>query len=288
MSEIINIDKQLVKGNCDFKCMYNFDYTETNCNASNNGFSIVIKPQETNDYPVVYNSEKYRVSSILLMYPSSILYNGKRADAELTIVHLNQSGKMMRVLIPIKISTESTNATDLLENVIRDVAESAPSEGETVNIGYFDLLKIVPTKPFFSCNTSDSKCVCFEMLDAIPLSQTKFDTLGEIIKPNNNSLFIKGSLFYNPAGPNTTSLGENGIYISCNPTGSSEETEEVVYDKQPTKNDFLDNKIFIVIFQLVVACSAIFLVCFIWNYFFNFINGDVDLSKIKSFKFNLN
>jgi hypothetical protein len=220
------------------------------------------------------------------MYPSSILYNGKHADAELTIVHLNQLGKMMRVLIPIKISTESTSATNLLENVISDVAESAPSDGETVNIGYFDLLQIVPNKPFFSCYTTDSKCVCFEMLDAIPLGQTKIDTLKEIIKPNNMSLFIKGPLFYNPAGPNTTSLGENGIYISCNPTGSSEETEEVVYEKETTKNDLLNNKIFTVIFQIIVACSAIFLVCFVWNYFFNFINGDVDLSKMMKFKFN--
>ena len=286
MSEIINVTKELVEGNCDLKCMYNFDYTEKNCNATNNGFSIVIKPQDTNDFPVVYNSEKYKVSSIILMHPSTILYNGKHADAELTIVHLNQLGNMMRVLIPIKVSTESTSATSILENVISDVAESAPSEGETVNIGYFDLLEIVPNKPFFSCYTTDSKCVCFEMLDAIPLGQTKFDRLKEIVKPNNNSLFIKGPLFYNPAGPNTTSLGENGIYISCNPTGSSEETEEVVYEKESSKNDFLDNKIFTMIFQIIVAFSAIFLVCFVWNYFFNFINGDVDLSKMMKIKFS--
>lgn len=285
MSEIIDVSKELVEGNCHLKCMYNFDYTENNCNATNNGFSIVIKPQDTNDYPVVYNSEKYKVSSIILMYPSSILYNGKRAIAELTIVHFSEMGKMMRVLIPIKISSESSGASDLVENIINDVAESAPSDGETTNTGYFDLQKIVPNKPFFSCNTSDSKCVCFEMFDAIPVDQKNLDTLKEIIKPNNNSLFITGSLFYNPAGPNTTSLGEDGIYISCNPTGSSEETEEVAYEKKVTKNDFLNNQFFTAVFQILVVCSAIFLVCFVWNYFFNFINGDVDLSKNVPFKF---
>jgi len=277
MSEQINISRENIEGKCDLKCSYNFVYNDYNSTANNMGSVIMIRSQETGDPPVTFDKKKYRVFWTLLYTPSRHLYNGNLADAELLIVHAPENGgKYLNVYIPIRSSSETNSGTNIIAEIINKVSSSAPAQGDSVNIGGFNIQKIVPNKPFTNYDSDSIHNIVFGMLDAIPISSTSLDTLKQLIQPNTE-LATGGGLFYNSSGPNTTKELGDGIYISCNPTGSSTETTEVSYEKEDTTFNLinmLENPIFLAIIQVLFACIIFILVCYIWTYGFSFIDGE--------------
>jgi len=293
MSNPINISRKEVEGKCDLKCGYNFKYNTSSGTAINLGTNIVINNiEKTNIPPVVYNKQKYSVLQISINYPSILLYNDKLADAELYIVHIpEQGGKGLLVFIPIKISTDSTSATTEITNIIKSVSVSAPSFNEKVTISGLNLQNIVPKKPFFNFNYVNMyDCIAFSYLDAIPIKSSTLDTLKQILKPQTFQLqkSADSGLFYNSSGPNssTTSLGD-GIYISCNPTGNSTETTEVTYEiNEPVYDmaNILEDPNFILVVQTIFACLVFILICFIWTYGYNFIDGEFMSGQTTSVK----
>ena len=116
--------------------------------------------------------------------------------------------------------------------MINAMASNAPSEGETAQINISDLTlnNIIPKKPFFAymgpdMNRSPASYIMFGTLEAIPITSSTLDSLTDIIQ----SFDIKTPgkyLFFNRNGPNSTT-NTDGIYISCQPTGASEDTVTV-------------------------------------------------------------
>jgi len=282
MSNQINVSSNYVKGRCDLKCAYNFTYKVQNVTASHNNTNLLLLPEDREDYCVLYNKEKYRVFWIILNNSSDILYNDNNADAEIIIVHMSESGKYLFVFIPIKVSSETTNATTILTETIKSISSSAPSSGEEVNISGFDLQKIVPNKPFYSCKSGSYDCICFGMLDATTISSTSLNTLKQLVKPTDSKFSIDGGLFYNASGPNTTTEMGDGIYISCNPTGSSLETEQVTYAKNAPNYDIVnifEDKYVLIFMQVFFACLIFIIICYVWNYGFKILDGEFGMSK---------
>jgi len=281
MSDKVNISREKVVGKCDLKCAYNFKYTSNTGTATNSGSVITVNIESTNERPVLYNKQKYRPTGVTIQYPSIVLYNDKLPDAEMHIMHSpEKGGKLLYVLIPIKISTDSTTATTQLTNIIKSVSVSAPSRGETVTIPEINLENIVPKKPFYNFNfMGNIDVIAFGDLDAIPISSSTLDTLKQIIKPLDYPIQKRfaGDLFYNSSGPNTTTTLGEGIYISCNPTGNSIETTEVTYEPNETVYDManiLDDPTFILVMQTIIACLVFILIFYIWNYGYTFIDGE--------------
>ena len=97
---------------------------------------------------------------------------------------------------------------------------------------------------------------------------------------------IGGELFINTTGPNSTKVGD-GIYISCKPTGSSNEETAVEYSKNTPSYDFaniLDNPVTKLIFQIIVGCILFIIVFIIFNYIYQFITtGETKIPPIPSF-----
>jgi hypothetical protein len=118
--------------------------------------------------------------------------------------------------VPIIESTNYTEATGLLTNIIDDVATNAPSEGEVTNINMsdFNLNNIVPKRPFFTytgldINSHSSDFIVFGQLEGIPLNSDTLNTLYQIIK--ECPLPTPGTdLFVNSKGPNVKK--NDGIY----------------------------------------------------------------------------
>ena len=73
---------------------------------------------------------------------------------------------------------------------------------------------------------------------------------------NYNITAYGGNLFYNKKGQNSGSR-EGDIYISCQPTGNSEENVDVMYDKPSTSVDVLSSPIF-----KVLVSALIFIISF--------------------------
>ena len=278
MGEQINISRKNIEGKCDLKCSYNFQYKDYNSTATNGGFLISIKPQETGDAPVTFDKKKYRVVNIALYAPSRHLYNDNLADAEISIIHMPENGGTpLSVSIPIRTSSETNSGTDIITEVINDIASSAPARDDSVNIGSFNLQKIVPNKPFINYVSTFSDNIAFTMIDAIPITSTTLDKLKKVITPNTQMATGTSGLFYNSSGPNSTKELSEGIYISCNPTGSSEETKEIMYEKEDVSFNFreiIENPTFLAAMQIFFACIIFIIVFYIWNYGFMYIDGE--------------
>ena len=241
----VNISPQNVQGKCDAKCTYEYDYPNTNLVATNIGTMIMLKSDNSRP-SVVYNTEKYEVSCVFISCPSVHLFNNSNLDGEILIEHeCVTGGPKLIVCVPIKVSGESTPATILLTTIINNVAANAPSSGETtnINISDFTLNDIVPKKPFYSYTGNDmsdsaSNFIVFGAIESIPLSSTTISSLGSIISASTINTQANG-LFYNSTGPGKKN--NDGIYISCKPTGSSEDTTTITNTSTSNSSDSIWN-----------------------------------------------
>lgn len=233
----MDISKRDIYGKCDLKCAYNFDYLPSDTVCTNNGTYIQLSYEKTSSAPVVFNSLKYNVNTIYIYSPSIHTYNGATTDGECIIEHLPVlDGDMFYVCIPITKSTQTTTPGDVLTNIITSVSTSAPSINETTVLNStFNLSEFIPNKPFLSyTGTSglNGQVIVFPLVDAIPVSSDTIDTLSKIIQPSTLAI-TGGNLFLNPDGPNSTTNAD-GIYISCQPTGTSVDETDVSYTSSST------------------------------------------------------
>jgi len=264
----INISRENVLGNCDLKCSYNFKYPQTNLTAKNDGVMISLTCDKNNTSPVSYNNQKYSVDKFIIVAPSIHSFNGSKTSAEILINHNpDGGGDQFIVCIPIIESTDSSSASNLLTEIIQGVSNGAPVQGETtnLNINNFSLSTIVPKKPFYSYTSSSkqeqNEYIVFDILDAITLNNKTLSTLTSIIKKFSVPTPGK-NLYYNEKGPNQSKVGD-GIYISCQPTGSSTEETAVEYTKNSSTYDLFsfDKNTIKIILQVLFSC-AIFIVVF--------------------------
>ena len=288
-TQSIDISKKNVSGKCDLKCAYNFQYPESNTTAKNQGVLINLSYDNSKTPPVTYNTQKYSVAQVIISSPSLHLFNGATTDAEILIIHTPvKGGPELFVCIPIKSSSESSDASYLLKEIIDITATNAPSQNESTNLSIsgFTLDKIVPNKQYYSyTDQGTNDWIVFGILDAIPLNSATITTLQKIIKPYPIPM-IGGELFINTTGPNSTKVGD-GIYISCKPTGSSNEETTVEYSKNTPSYNFsniLDNPVTKMIFQIIVGCILFIIVFMIFNYIYQFITtGETKIPSIPSF-----
>lgn len=274
LQQNINISSKNISGKCDLKCAYNFKYCESNLIAKNNGVMISLTPDNNNEPPVLFNNDKYDVSNIFITCPSMHTFNGSLVAAEIVIEHTPIiGGGQLNVSIPITLSSENSTATNLITEIIEKMSSNAPKQGDSTNINVtdFTLQNIVPNKPFFSYKDNhNNEWVVFGYLNAIPLNTNTIDILKKIIKPF--PIPTKGTeLFYNSSGPNTSGTIGDGIYISCKPTGSSEEEMPVEYAKNTTSYDLLHNENMKIIIQIILGCILFVFIFYAFNYIYSWI-----------------
>lgn len=278
----INISHKNVEGKCDLKCAYNFKYLESNTTAKNNGINISLTYDNQNVPPVLYNNQKYSVSNISIYCPSIHYFNGNQCPGEIIIEHIPvRGGPNLSVAIPFNASSESSSASVIISEIISRVSTNAPASGESTNLNLsgFTLEKIIPNKSFYSYKDNDNnEWIVFGFLDAIPLSNNLISTLSKIIKPF--SILTSGnSLFFNSSGPNSSGNIGDGIYISCKPTGSSEDEIPVEYVKNISYDfsNIYQNPIFYLIIQIIIGIIVTLSVFYFFNYIYSFITKDINL-----------
>ena len=285
----INISSKNVVGKCDLKCSYAFKYSESNSTAKNNGVAIGLTYDSRSIPPVFYNNEKYQVSNIMITSPSIHIFNGSSMPGEIIIEHVPiKGGNQLNVCIPFSSSSESSTASNILTDIINKVATNAPSQGNSTNLNMsnFTLQNIVPRKPFFAYSNKSNDYIVFGSMDAIPLSSSTIGTLQKIIKPFPLPT-PGGDLFYNPKGPVSGLQIGDGIYISCQPTGSSQEETAVTYDTTTSSVDFsniYDSPIFKLIIMILIGCILFIAVFYGISAFYNYLTSDaIKLPEIPKF-----
>jgi len=276
----INIATSNITENCDYKCSYNFKYNESNSTAKNNGVTIGLTYDATSAPNVIFNTQKYNVGSITITSPSIHYFNGATMPGEIIITHNPvTTGNILEVCIPFTSSSESSPASQLITQIINKVATNAPSQGESTNLNIpnFTLQPIVPRKPYFYYINNNTDWIVFGALEAIPLSSSTISTLQQIIKPF--PIPTPGtSLFYNSKGPTSGVQIGDGIYISCQPTGSTEEETAVTYDKQTSSVDFsnvLQSPIFQTLIMVIIGIILFVLIFYGISAFYDYISSDL-------------
>lgn len=277
----INIATSNVVGRCDLKCSYSFKYSESNSTAKNNGVMISLTYDSASVPQVIYNQQKYNVGAISIVSPSIHMFNNEFLPGEIIIEHIPvKGGNILKVCIPFISSSESSDASQLITEVINLVASNAPRDGDStnLNISNFNLQKIVPRKPFFSYVEDKIDWIIFGNLDAIPLSSSTISKLKQIISPYKIGT-SGGDLYYNSKGPISGIQIGNGLYISCQPTGSSEEKIAVEYDKTPSSTTIdlttiHKNPIFEALMTIILVIVLLVIIFYVIGYFYNYISSD--------------
>ena len=282
----INISAKNITGKCDLKCSYSFKYSESSSTAKNNGIMISLSYDTRSVPPVVYNNEKYNVSTIMITSPSLHLFNDSLLPGELIIEHVPvNGGNNLNVCIPFTSSSESSTASNIITEVIEKVASNAPSDGDStnLNISNFNIQNIVPRKPFFAYSVNPNDYIVFGELESIPLSASTISTLQKIIKPFPLQM-QNASLFYNSKGPMSGIQIGDGLYISCQPTGSSEEETAVTYNKNNSNMDFsniFNSPVFKLVLMIVLGCIIFIIIFYGLGVFYNYLSEDAP--KFKTF-----
>jgi len=242
----INISSQNISGDCKLKCAYSFDYQNSSLIARNDGFSINLSYDKANLPPVIYNTNKYEVESIMICSPSIHMFNGAVADAEIIIKHSPVvAGQPLSVAIPIIISSDLNGASTLLTQIITSVTTNAPAQGEktNMNISNFNLNLFVPAKkPLYSYTQGTTNWIIFGKENAISLKSDTIATLKKIIKPFPSVQAPAGpAIFSNASGAIKGLSGNNDqIYIDCQPVTTSSESIDYVASKSPISFTFND------------------------------------------------
>lgn len=290
MTTKIDISPKNVYGKCDLKCAYNFNYSGSNSTAKNNGIVISLTYDNSSVPPVIYNNQKYTVSKLNLYSPSLHLFNGSKTNAELIVEHVPVAGgDSLYVCVPVIQSNNSSTASSLLTQVIQGVSSNAPSNGDSTNLNLsgFTLQDIIPKKPYYSYTNTTSGVsgdyLVFGKFEAIAIDEKTITTLGEIITEFPLDM-IGDKLFYNPNGPNSD-VGNQGIYISCQPTGSSEEKIDVTMAKNQPIYDLssiLNNPIYLFILQIILGGVLFITLFFVINYIFKYFSASSKVSNSNS------
>jgi hypothetical protein len=288
--ENLNLTMTNVTGKCDSKCSYSFKYSESGSTAKNDGTMITLTYDSAKVPSVTFNQQKYNVGSIMITSPSVHTFNNELLSGEMIITHNPvKGGNSLDVCIPLKSSSASSTASQILADIIKKVAEKAPSSGDSTSLNMtFNLQNIVPKKPFFYYTAGTTDTIVFGELDAIPVNPDIMDSLEEILEPYPKKIPI-AELFYNSNGPTSGLELGDGVYISCQPTGSSEEETPVEYDKTtPTSksidfSNMLENPVVETIIYILIGCVLIGIIFYGISFFYSYTNsGNIKIPFISS------
>jgi len=234
---VINIEYTNDVISCKGKCSYGFNYQNSTCVAINNGNYIGISYDKGVSAPVIYNSNKYEVSSLYIYSPSIHNFGGSLVSGEIVIEHTPISGgQYLNVAIPI---TQYGVFCDSLNQIISDVAKYAPAQSEstTIQLKSFTLNNIVPNKPFLTYSQDNTVWIVYDKSNAVSVTVDTLKSFSTIIQPYDPlTCDHQIIMFYNSTGP-SLAKDMSDIYIDCQPISSSEEMIDIT-NKKPDSTAF--------------------------------------------------
>jgi hypothetical protein len=292
MTTPMNISMNRLDNYCDEKCAYSFNYQISNiCNATNYGSYLYLNYFDSGTVsPVTFNANTYKVENIEIYSPSLHYFNNQTIDGEVIITHIPTSiGKPLIVCIPISVTgRQATTATQIIEDIINAAVGKPLKQGDptmTIKLNNYSLNSIVPVTPFFFyTDTNDYNIVVYGLSNAISVNQSVIAGLQTIITGVSDIKYPSVQyLEYNKTGPSMGLNGESQIYIDCQPTGNSEETEQVTYSKNATNNDMGSVLNSPVVIFIVAALIFVFLIIMIHNFLVYLTSGAASTSLSSPF-----
>lgn len=293
----INISDSDSIGTCTDKCNYHINYKSSSVPISNQGTYLKVKYDNT-DPPVKFNTDSYKVDEIRIYSPSLHTYNGAKLGGEIVIIHTPVvGGNQLFVCIPIRVGQSSNIGSDIVSTIIKASSLLIPAENDTQtldSIKNFNLNMIIPKKTFFyyegvnfldvnqstiSCPTSiPIDVICYlPFVSNISVPADVMSKLRKMItdsgispqQKTSSNIMLFPPLFVSVRGA-TTIESSNGddIVMDCQPYEISEETVDVVTEKDTgfdyNPKDILKSSWF----QIISGSLVFFLILCILNFLF--------------------
>ena len=267
METTLNIDSSTKYGICSQKCAYNFKYPETYLKIKNQfSMRLILEPQNRVDGSVKFNNIDCTLDKFSLILSSAVTFNGKNSDASLILQHSSSTGgNRLLVTVPIKHSDSSSgDLSDILNDPALDTYKNEANRNTVLNYNHnFSLQDIIPIKPFYTLtyDNNQTNIIIFDMLNAISLN---VDKLKQIINKSGSNI-PQQTIYYNEKGPNLTDLSD-GIYISCKPTGESQELVDITKPKNNVTFGEYNNSLMVFV-KIVIGILLLIFVFFIISSF---------------------
>lgn len=271
----INISSKDYTDDCSLKCLFKYNYPRIpSTTITNEGNHLAISYDKVK---VSYNNSDLLVTGMRLYTPSLHTYNGRRADGELVISHMDM-GISLLVCVPIVISSTKTDATKTLEYLISQAVTRTPNAGEKAVVATknFTLNFFIPKKsplysyraslPYSPCNGEHQYVVFMPEDTPVFISSGTMAFLKKIIINHDSTIKPKTEYFFNKRGAiftdPTSDEGDDEIYIDCQPTGSSGEPISVPSSSKSSDKPPLDfsNPIVIIVLGILAGILLIIIV----------------------------
>jgi hypothetical protein len=270
----INIDTNKKYESCVEKCSFNFNYpSKTHLQITNRDNSLMMSfsdPVDQKLTKVTYNNADYKIFGFFLTWPCPISFNGKKLDGALLVLHISTTGKMLLVCVPIKKSEYSSSES--LSMILDESSKLANKPNAVFNYQYdnFSLQDLIPDKPFYNYGFQNADFIVFDPINAITIDSKKFTNIFQkIVKLNAESLPMPTAIYYNDKGPNLEKLND-GIYISCNPTGESSDLVDISKPKNNVSFGAYNNNVMMLLKIIIGALLMVFVfscISAIFSYF---------------------
>lgn len=210
---------------CDLKCKLFTDYPSQGIKITGLSRENIFIISDTADMNIEYNFEKCNVVQVFIKSPSYQLYNGKRIEAELVIMHATPTHTPILMIIPIMIGYSSSELDDILNKADKGIETE------------FDLNKFIPSNPFYSytgvmkhgdtCINNDKfEVIVFQKRDALTLIAENINLFKSTISNNIKLALPDGeSISYSKNIP-LKKENDNEFPITCEPYYDTELEKE--------------------------------------------------------------
>lgn len=224
----IDITETGTSGSCNQKCYYIFDYNDSTCKVERNDNFLKFDYDSSSKTPAKISGIDLNVGEVRIYCPSLHTFDGKRTVAEMVIGH-GGNGTALLVCIPITVSTENSEGSVLLNQIISQTQRLAPNSGDTavLTTSGFNLNKLVPrtefyfyegTLPFEPCTGNYGIIVFKKNAFATIMPKTAIG-LSKLITPSN--ITTKPGTSYYVSSKSASTTEDDEIYISCQPVGDT-------------------------------------------------------------------
>lgn len=249
-----------VSGICNQKCHYIFNYNDSTCKVERNDSFLKFDYDSSTNSPAKLSGIDLNVGEVRVYCPSLHTFDGERTPAEIVVGH-GGNGTALLVCIPVTESTENSEGSVLLNQIVTQTKRLAPNSGDTavLTTSGFNLNKLIPrtefyfyegTLPFEPC-TGNYGIIVFKKNSFATMMPKTVTELSKLVTPSNITTKPGTSYFLSSKSASTT--GDDEIYISCQPVGDSSDNQVEGFQTILKKETDLQNITKLLISSAVLA-----------------------------------
>jgi len=270
---------------CRSKCNLNYAYSFVEMPLKISNYQNYLNVDYTNsntDNTIQLDETSYNLSYMNVYSPSLHQFGSNSSndcsgrEGEIQIYHTSKNNTNP-LIICIMFGSDCNGSTNMgLNNLIdtSTVHASKSNTGSVVStttiVPGLNLNSFIGSTPYYTytgtkmgdCNQEVDYIVYHPVNFSILITPDYKDKLTSVIDAYSTRVVPNVAFFYNPDGPNYSSINE--IYMDCSPSNISETTESVAFFKLDKNNGAIDavlNFIYICVF-LIIVFGIVFLVIF--------------------------